>query len=336
MNHLRQSLTSLILLAPLLVGCVPRIEQSAFIASSLERNRGKPHRSMVNSNDLDAVVDRVITLAKQREMTLVKQSATGKVRYDLAFRSRPGDRRILHGTRSSTMGYYSRYFVQLQVNADKILVSAVGVPVLNGQMACPGYLKQSQRCTARTMRHSEDESLVYSVRRVWGYDVSGAQEAEILAGLLAELVRARPREKVAARARSTRQLIVAVFDIQDHTGTMKDKTLDQLTEYLAAQVTQRAGFKVVPRDQLRSRLGTEKVKSYRKCVDQRCQIELGKAVAAQKSLATKLLRVGKQCALTALLYDLKTEATDRAASVRTGCTEEALLAGVAKLASQLR
>ena len=93
---------------------------------------------------------------------------------------------------------------------------------------------------------------------------------------------------------------------------------------------------MVPRGQLRSRLAAEKVKSYRKCMDQRCQIELGKAMAAQKSLATKLLKVGKQCALTALLYDLKTEATDRAASVRTGCTEDALLAGVEKVARQLK
>ena len=335
-SHGLQTFAVLCLVSPLLAGCLAGMPQSPFTASSLAANRGQPHRVVIATGDLDSVVDRMITLAKQRQLTLVKQSATGKVRMDLAFRSRPMDRRILHGTRSSTLGYYSRYFVQLQKNAGKTLVSAVGVPVLNGEMACPKYLQQGQGCRAPLLRHREPD-LVSSVRRVWGYNVSGSLEGEILAGLLAELKRSRPSSAAAAPLAGLRKpLIVAVFDIQDHTGSMNARTLDQLTEYLAAQVTQRAGFKVVPRQLLRSRLTAEKIKSYKTCVDQRCQIELGKAMAAQKSLATKLLRVGTQCALTALLYDLKTEATDRAASVRTGCTEDALLAGVEKLARQLK
>jgi hypothetical protein len=43
---------------------------------------------------------------------------------------------------------------------------------------------------------------------------------------------------------------------------------------------------------MRDRIASDKAESYRACVDQSCQIELGKAMAAQKSLATKLIRVG--------------------------------------------
>ena len=127
----------------------------------------------------------------------------------------------------------------------------------------------------------------------------------------------------------------AVFDIEDAAGITKPKTIAQLTEYLAAKLTQSAGFNVVPRDQLRSRLAAEKRKSYKDCYKQRCQIELGKAMAAQKSLATKLLRIGGQCAFTSLLYDLKSETTDRAASAKTACSESALLSGIDELAKQL-
>ena len=287
----------LLFLAPCLLclGACASAPKAPFVASSLSRNNNQPHRALVRGGTLEGVVDRLITLAKQRELTLVRQSATGKVRYDLAFRSRPVDRRILRGTRSATLGYYSRYFVEVQRNADAVLITATGVPVLNGQMACPKYLEQRVPCDAPKLGHLEGSDIVSTTYHNWGYDVSGSQEAEILVGLLAELKRAKPGEAAAAApATSAKKLIVAVFDIQDHTGGMDEKTLDQLTEYLAAQVTQRAGFKVVPRDQLRSRLAAEKVKSYRKCVDQRCQIELGKAMAAQKSLATKLLKVGKQ------------------------------------------
>jgi len=311
--------------------------KAPFTASSIARNNGNPHQVLIKGRGLDAVVDRLIALAKQRKLTLIYQAPVGKVRNDLAFRSKPNDRRVRRRTYSATVGYHSRYFVEVQKKGDAVMVTAAGVPVLNERMACPDYLKKRKKCLPPMLGHYEGSNVVDSTYQSYGLNVSGSQEAEILAGLLAELGRAKPAESAAPPpAKRLRQPIVAVFDIQDRTGTMKSRILDQLTEYLAAQVTQRAGFKVIPRGQLRRRLSAEKVKSYRRCVDQRWQIELGKAVAAQKSLATKLLRGGKQCALTALLYDLKTEATDRAASVKTDCNEEALLAGVEKLAAQLK
>jgi hypothetical protein len=128
--------------------------------------------------------------------------------------------------------------------------------------------------------------------------------------------------------------IIAVFDVQDASGQLGATSVDQLTEYLAAQLAA-GGLRVVPRAQLRARLIEEKKGSLRSCVDESCQIELGKAVAAQKTVATKILRVDRQCAITAMLYDLKTEATERAATVEVECSERALLGGLRQLAQKL-
>jgi hypothetical protein len=280
-------------------------------------------------------VDRVITLAKQRELTLVKQTNCTARRCELALRSKPVDRRVFKSTKSFILSYYSRYFVSINRGAGKVRISAVGVPVLGGEMSCPDYMKRKTGCKVAALNRGHDADLVTSVRREWGYDISGAVEGETLQGLLLELKRARAVASGTSGASPRKPLIVAVFDIEDRSGRFKAATLGQLTEYLSAKVTQIAGYQVIPRDQLRARLTAEKRRSFKECYDQRCQIELGKAVAAQKSLATKLLRVGSKCALTSLLYDLKTEATDRAASVKTTCTEEALLTGVEQLARQL-
>ncbi len=139
----------------------------------------------------------------------------------------------------------------------------------------------------------------------------------------------------AGRPAAATSPVVAVFDIQDASRRLKPAVLDQLTEYLAAQVTAQAGYQVVPRRQLRARLAAEKRKTFKACFDAACQIELGKAVAAERSLATKLLRVGSRCAFTAVLYDLKRETSIQAASVDTACSLDALMGGVRQLAEKL-
>jgi hypothetical protein len=129
--------------------------------------------------------------------------------------------------------------------------------------------------------------------------------------------------------------VVAVFDVEDGSRALEPGTLDQLTEYLAAQLVEAAGFRVVPRNQLRARLAAEKAGSYDACFDESCQIELGKALAAEKSLATKLLKVGRSCALAATLYDLRSETTEAASTVESDCSADALMVGVKRLAAKL-
>lgn len=139
----------------------------------------------------------------------------------------------------------------------------------------------------------------------------------------------------AAAPRPARAAIVAVFDIEDSSKKWDAALLDQLTDYLASKVAQSSRFKVVPRSQIRARLTREKTKAYKSCYDEACQIELGKALSAQKTISTKIIKVGSRCALIANLYDLRTETAERASSVETNCSTDLLMTAAARLAQQL-
>jgi hypothetical protein len=135
---------------------------------------------------------------------------------------------------------------------------------------------------------------------------------------------------------SSNDVVVAVFDVQDPAGQLSERVVDQLTEYLATRVTEALAFRVVPREQVRARLLEQKAASFRPCFHESCQIELGKALAAKKALSTKLLRLGRTCALTSTLYDLKTETAEAAASAKSSCGESDLLAALDRVAIGLR
>lgn len=130
-------------------------------------------------------------------------------------------------------------------------------------------------------------------------------------------------------------LVVAVFDVEDASKRLDEETRSSLSEYVAARMTEAGGYRVVPRDQMRMRLQQEKVQGYKACFDESCQIELGKALAAQRSMSTKILRVGAQCTVSATVFDLKTETTERAATAKGPCDPEALMASIDTLVSRL-
>src|SRR5262249_35929284 len=127
-------------------------------------------------------------------------------------------------------------------------------------------------------------------------------------------------------------LVLAVFDVEDKSGKIAREVLEQLSGYLATRLSELGGFQVLPRSDLRARLGESKADSYRTCFDEACQIELGKALAAQVVLSTRILKVGNQCALSSNLQNLKTETSVGAASVRTDCSTNNLMDAADKLA----
>lgn len=128
--------------------------------------------------------------------------------------------------------------------------------------------------------------------------------------------------------------VVAVFPVDARTE-MDEKTLDALTEYLVTKLAETGRYRVVPRDELRRRLLDQKKASYEECVDESCRIELGKAVAAELAMSTRLLRVGTECALSSTVYDVRTETTEFGATVRTSCDEARLMDGVDQLIRKL-
>jgi len=143
------------------------------------------------------------------------------------------------------------------------------------------------------------------------------------------------RRKVKPRARNQALPIMAVFEVQSPTNSFDRKILAQLTDYITMGLAERRAFRVVPKQQLKQELSARKKSSYGSCFDESCQIELGKAVAAEKLMTPKVLKFGEKCALSAAIYDLRTETTDRSAAVRTKCATDALLDAADKLIRKL-
>ncbi len=132
--------------------------------------------------------------------------------------------------------------------------------------------------------------------------------------------------------------VVAVFDVRDDRPAaerLDAPTLSSLTTYLGTLLTKSGRYRVVPSSELQRALRDAKRESFEACYDERCQIEIGKALAAQLSLQTRIGRVGSSCVLTSRLFDLREEATVRAASHRGECGDDALTTGVERLVEEL-
>ena len=128
--------------------------------------------------------------------------------------------------------------------------------------------------------------------------------------------------------------IVAVFDMEDRGSGIDREVLANLTDYLASLLAE-GGYQVIPRDKIRESLTTEKKESFKACYDQACQIELGRELAAEKVLATQILKIGKTCQVTSNLYDLKKTATELAANASAECDVDSLLGAVRTVAAKL-
>jgi hypothetical protein len=130
--------------------------------------------------------------------------------------------------------------------------------------------------------------------------------------------------------------VVAVFPVQAAPSTgLEGDAVDQLTDYITAKLAQSGKYRVVPRDQLKKALSAQKLESYQACYDQSCQIELGKAVAAEISLSVSILRLGQTCAVTGTIYDLRSDTAEQGSVVRAECAVDALAAAMDQVADQL-
>jgi hypothetical protein len=128
---------------------------------------------------------------------------------------------------------------------------------------------------------------------------------------------------LSAGVRAEEKPIVAVFDLEDRGSGLDAETISRLTKYLEVLLTE-GGYQIIPREQIRERLASQKEASFKSCYDQTCQIELGRELAAQFSLSSQILKIGDTCRLAATLYDLKLSATSKAASAKSPCTENDL------------
>ena len=119
--------------------------------------------------------------------------------------------------------------------------------------------------------------------------------------------------------------IVAVFTVEDREGRLKNRLIIRLSDYLAMALAATGQYRIVPRNELKKRLVGKKKSSYKNCYDQTCQIEIGKELAAQKSLSTVILKLGSKCMVTSVLFDLRTAASEGGASIEGDCDEDGIV-----------
>lgn len=128
--------------------------------------------------------------------------------------------------------------------------------------------------------------------------------------------------------------VVAVFEIKAANTQLEQSLTTGLSDMLSNRLAG-CGYRVIPREQIKQQIRKLQKKSYEKCHDTACQIELGRELAARKSIMTKLTKVGQKCVLSASLYDLKSAATQTATQKKGTCDEDALLEIVDQVADNL-
>jgi uncharacterized protein (TIGR02145 family) len=129
--------------------------------------------------------------------------------------------------------------------------------------------------------------------------------------------------------------IVAIFGVDAAKAKLSKDLLDQLPDYLATKLTESGKYLVIPKEQVKNRLSAEKKKTYKMCYDQSCQIEIGKELAAEKTLSTKIMKLGSRCTVTLTLYDIRKATTESAASQHGGCKDDMVVESMDKALAKL-
>jgi hypothetical protein len=129
--------------------------------------------------------------------------------------------------------------------------------------------------------------------------------------------------------------VLAVFELQAPVGLLPEGVAANLTGYLSAKLAETGRFQVVPPETVRQAIRDRQRESYEQAYGQAFQIELGRAVAANKLLSTQLLATGKACILSASLYDIASETTQAAVTVESGCASEEIPGGLDRLVLKL-
>ncbi len=126
--------------------------------------------------------------------------------------------------------------------------------------------------------------------------------------------------------------LVAVFPVEVRSAILDTKGARELSDYFEVRIASGSALRVVPQADLQRLLRQEKAKSFSPCFDESCQIEVGKALAAEKMLVTRVLRLGDGCAFTATLFDLRSEASESAHSSRSACSATGLAVAAEEVA----
>ncbi len=128
---------------------------------------------------------------------------------------------------------------------------------------------------------------------------------------------------------------VAVHEIQTDRVRLKPEILRVLRRYMANGLMAAGGFRLVPEDKLREALMKIVKDSRKKCFAESCWIEVGEALSADRAMTTRVMKLGGRCVVTAALYNVKTQVSERGGRFVGGCTESALTTSFDRVLRQI-
>ena len=139
-----------------------------------------------------------------------------------------------------------------------------------------------------------------------------------------------------SHARAGQRQVVAVFDIQTKFTKLSRAKRNALTDVLAGEMALGGVFQVMPPGDVKRILLDQSRVSFKACYDEKCQIQLGRELPANKLLTCTVVRIGRTCRVSASLYDLKRQTTDTSERETAGCGEQALVSSIEKVTTRLR
>lgn len=130
--------------------------------------------------------------------------------------------------------------------------------------------------------------------------------------------------------------IIAVFDVDSQNGPEMSVALrNSLRDFVEGLLVQSGEYQAVPAEQLQDGIAKAKRKTGDPCYKRSCQIELGKALAASKTVALQVNKIGSTCTVRVSVFDLRKETTDKTAVEETACTEDGYLLAFRRSAERL-
>lgn len=130
--------------------------------------------------------------------------------------------------------------------------------------------------------------------------------------------------------------VVAVFPVIDPDGVLTANTRASMAEYVSGLLGNLPDVRLAPRDDVKKVVAQQKSSSYDACYDERCQIELGKELAASKVYTLKVSKLGGGCFAKSQLVDLAKAASEWSGSVRTTCDESEVVKAFEALIEDFR
>jgi len=174
------------------------IKQVPLDHSSLDFNGGEPQVTKVNASMTDATRT-LLALADKRGLSIVDKDCSADDECELTFKADDTIRSKTQGggtiskgkgttnTYTANLTFSSRLYFNLSSAEGSIKVSALGVPTINAKLSCPDSLVNRGKCKPEPFNVQGEQTPAEAFQGLWGVDISGKAEAEMIKGMLVEL-----------------------------------------------------------------------------------------------------------------------------------------------------